>query len=52
MLLLPAQHRRSNRDIDEQLSLSVRTVEHHIAIRYTRTGVRDRIRLAEFATLI
>ena len=41
----------SNRDIAEQLFLSVRTVEHHIASLFTRTGVRERGQLAEFAAL-
>ena len=50
VLLLVAQH-RSNRDIAEQLFLSVRTVEHHIASLFTRTGVRERGQLAEFAAL-
>lgn len=50
VLLLVAQ-RRSNRDIAEQLYLSVRTVEHHIASLFTRTGVRDRASLSQFAAL-
>ena len=51
VLLLLAQ-RRSNREIAEELFLSVRTVEHHIASLFNRTGVRDRARLAEFAALV
>jgi DNA-binding CsgD family transcriptional regulator len=50
VLLLVAQH-RSNREIADQLFLSVRTVEHHIASLFTRTGVNERVRLAEFAVL-
>jgi DNA-binding NarL/FixJ family response regulator len=29
----------------------VRTVEHHVASLFTRTGVNDRASLAEFAAL-
>ena len=50
VLLLVAQH-RSNRDIADQLFLSVRTVEHHVASLFTRTGVRDRKQLVKFAAL-
>jgi len=50
VLLLVAQQ-RSNRDIAEQLFLSVRTVEHHVASLFTRTGVRDRSQLVDFAAL-
>lgn len=50
VLLLVAQH-RSNRDIAEQLFLSVRTVEHHVASLFTRTGVSGRSQLVEFAAL-
>ncbi|MGA9279138.1 response regulator transcription factor, partial [Ilumatobacter sp.] len=50
VLLLIAQ-RKTNREIADELFLSVRTVEHHIASLFTRTGVHDRVSLAEFAAL-
>jgi DNA-binding NarL/FixJ family response regulator len=42
--------RLSNKEIAARLSLSVRTVENHIANLLTKTGQPDRIALGELAT--
>ena len=40
---------RSSRDIAEALTLSVRTVERHIANVYRKTGVRTRAQATAYA---
>jgi DNA-binding CsgD family transcriptional regulator len=41
---------RSNREIADQLVLSVRTVESHLASVYRKLGVRSRVQLAPVLT--